>query len=123
MKEHIKAALLSALVFPGVGQIYRGRRLKGGILVMSVTVLLLVAVLLAAMIGQDIFRVTGSTGRMDPVVLADRLRGWAPAALWLAGAFLCIWVYGIADALLVAGKKEDSAESHGQTPESADTDR
>ena len=122
MKENMKAALLSALVLPGVGQFYRGRRVKGAILVLSVTVLLLIAVILAAMAIQDALRGTGSSGGMDPVAIADRLRGWVPAALWLLGAFLCLWVYGVADALLGAGKKKASAES-GQTPDTTDANR
>jgi hypothetical protein len=122
MKDNIKAALLSALVLPGVGQIYRGRKLKGAILVLFVTVLLLVAVILAAMAIQDALRGSGSSGGMDPVVFANRLRGWVPSALWLLGAFLCLWVYGIADAFLDPGKKKDPAKS-GQTPETSDSNR
>jgi hypothetical protein len=108
MKENMKAALLSALVLPGVGQFYRGHKVKGAILVLSVTVLLLIAVILAAMAIQDALHGTGGSVGMDPVILAGRLSNWVPAALWLLGAFLCLWVYGIADALLGAGKKKDS---------------
>jgi TM2 domain-containing membrane protein YozV len=122
MKENMKAALLSALVLPGVGQLYRGRKLKGSILVLFVTLLLLVAVILAVMAIQDALRGTGGPGGMDPVILAGRLSNWVPAALWLLGAFLCLWVYGIADALMDAGKKKDSAES-GQKPETTDVNR
>jgi TM2 domain-containing membrane protein YozV len=119
MKENMKAALLSALILPGVGQFYLGRKLKGAILVLFVTLLLLVAVILAVMAIQDALR---GSGGMDPVVLAARLSNWVPAALWLLGVFLCLWVYGVADALLGAGKKKDSAES-GHTPETTDVGR
>jgi hypothetical protein len=122
MKENVKAALLSALVLPGVGQFYRGRKVKGALLVLFVTVLLLVAVIMGAMAIQDALRGIGSAGVMNPAVIAERLRGWAPSALWLLGAFLCIWVFGVADALLGAGKKKDSAED-GNSSETTDGDR
>jgi hypothetical protein len=122
MKEKMKAALLSALVLPGVGQIFLGRKVKGAILVLFVTVLLLVAVIMGAMAIQDALRGIGSVGVMDPVIIADRLRGWVPAAMWLLGAFLCLWVFGVADALLGPGKKKDSAES-GRTSETTDVNR
>jgi hypothetical protein len=118
MKENIKAALLSALVLPGVGQIFRGHKLKGGILILSVTILLLAAFILAAVAMQDVLHGSGSAGTMDPVAVAGRLRTWIPAALWLAGALLCLWVYGIADALLSSGKNEctgDGNQASGKT--------
>lgn len=110
MKENIKAALLSALVLPGAGQIYRGRRLKGAILVIAVTFLLIVGFILVVMAVQDALQGSGSPSGMDPVALAERLRGWLPAMLWLGGAFLCLWVYGVADALLGTGKKNGTRD-------------
>jgi len=53
MKENVKAMLLSALVLPGVGQIYRGRVVKGGILIALVSLVLLIFVVLAALALQD----------------------------------------------------------------------
>jgi TM2 domain-containing membrane protein YozV len=107
MRENIKAALLSALVLPGVGQIYRGRKLKGGILVLLVTILLLaVAILLVAALREFIHAMRLS-GDMDSTLAAGLLRSWAPAGLWLGGAFFCLWVYGVADALLDRGERKD----------------
>lgn len=122
MKDTVKAALLSALVLPGVGQLYRGRRLKGGILVLSVTLLLIAALVCAAMVGQDIVRTTGSSGPMDPVAVAARLRDWLTPALWLLGAFLCLWLYGVADALLDSGNRKDPDEK-GDGHENSDANR
>lgn len=114
MKDNIKAALLSALVLPGVGQFFKGHKMKGGILILAVTVLLFAAAILAAVAIQDALH--GGGGTRDPVALAGRLRKWAPAALLLAGALLCVWLYGIGDALLSAGEKGPSQE-HGSVPE------
>jgi TM2 domain-containing membrane protein YozV len=103
MKENVKAALLSAIVLPGVGQIYRGRLVKGGILVALVTVVLLVFAILAVLAMQDVLQVTRVSGTVDAVAIAERLRGRLPAAMVLGGIFLCIWLYGVADAFFCNG--------------------
>ncbi|MRR34063.1 hypothetical protein EG829_05080 [bacterium] len=105
MRENIKAALLSALVLPGVGQFYRGRKLKGGILILLVTILLLAAAVLLAAVVRDFMHAARLAGDMDAALAAGLLRSWAPAALWLGGAFFCLWLYGVVDALLDNGKK------------------
>jgi len=114
VRENIKAALLSALVLPGVGQIYRGRKLKGGILVLLVSILLLAVVILLAFALRDFIHAVRLSGNMDAVHSAEILRTWAPAALWLGGAFFCLWLYGVADALLDTGKRGDATE--GESP-------
>jgi len=103
MKENLKAALLSALVLPGVGQLYRGRTVKGGILVALVTIILLIFIFLVALAAQDVLHVVRVTGTVDAVALAERLQDRMPAVLWLAGILFCVWLYGIVDALLADG--------------------
>ena len=47
MRINLKAALLSALVIPGLGQLYIGNKLKGGIIIVLVNMFLLGALALA----------------------------------------------------------------------------
>jgi TM2 domain-containing membrane protein YozV len=104
MKKNIKAALLSAFVFPGLGQIYKGCRLKGLILIFAVNVLFLVAI---ALFVKEIYLLSlagGFTGTPDPVKTADRILGGNPAFTWLLALFGCIWIYGVLDALLHSPK-------------------
>lgn len=115
VKENIKAALLSGLVLPGLGQILRGRRVKGGILLLLVTVLLIAAMLVLASLFQDLLHASRLAGGMDGAVLAERLRARAPSALWMGIAFLCLWCYAVADALLDSGKGEGAETDVGQT--------
>ena len=109
MKENVKAALLSALVLPGVGQFYRGRTVKGGVLVALVSIVLLIFVILAFQAVQDILHVVQITGRIDNIAVVDSLRDRLPAFLWLGGILFCIWTYGIFDAFFGGGsaKKDD----------------
>jgi hypothetical protein len=99
MKENVKAMLLSALVLPGVGQIYRGRAVKGGILIALVSLVLLIFVVLAALALQEILQVVRVSGSVDPRAVAEILRARLPAFLWLGGILLCLWLYGVVDAL------------------------
>ncbi len=112
MKENVKAALLSALVLPGVGQIYRGRKMKGGILVALISIVLLIFVVLAVQAVQDVLHVVQITGRIDSVAVVDSLRDRLPAFLWLGGILFCIWTYGVVDAFLWCGSanKDESGK-------------
>jgi TM2 domain-containing membrane protein YozV len=109
MKENVKAALLSALVLPGVGQIYRGRAVKGGILIVLVSIVLLIFVVLAALAVQDILQVVRVSGSVDAVALAENLRTRLPAFLWLGGILFCLWIYGVMDALRDSGPDSGTA--------------
>jgi hypothetical protein len=109
MKNNIKAALLSALVLPGLGQLYKGCKLKGVILISLVNIFLLIALAYVLKGASRILVVTGDTGKPDIAqVLAD-LQRETPEARWLLGVFFIIWTYGIVDALL--DKCPDAAET------------
>lgn len=104
MKLNIKAALLSALVFPGLGQLSKGDRIKGILLFICVNMLLLVVFclvlqkllpLLLAGQGGSPLETTG--------LLMERLRGGV-AIRFLLGGVIGLWFYGWIDAL--KGKKE-----------------
>lgn len=100
MKDYVKATLLSALVLPGVGQIYRGRVVKGGVLIALVSLVLLVFVVLAALALQEILQVVRVSGSLDAVAVAEKLRVRMPAFLWLGGILVSLWIYGVIDAFL-----------------------
>ncbi len=122
MKKNITAALLSGLVLPGAGQIYRGRRLKGGIMLLVVTILLLVFIVLLASVVRECMEATRLHGDLDEALLEGIFRRRAPAALLLAGAFFCVWTYGVVEALLDKGngkgpaERESSPEGGNDTP-------
>ncbi len=110
MKKNIKAALLSALVLPGLGQLYKGCKLKGVILIALVNLFLLIAV---AYVLKGIGRVIvagGATGKPDIVQALTDLQRDTPEPRWLLAAFFIIWAYGTADALLDKRMDADEAD-------------
>ena len=99
MRIHVKAGLLSAFVLPGLGQIYKGARVKGGIMIGLVNVFLLAALFLV-MKGMGELLATARLSGMDAAErVIDGFRGKGPAVRILAAAFCALWIYGIVDAL------------------------
>jgi TM2 domain-containing membrane protein YozV len=104
MKSKNVAAVLSALVFPGVGQYYLGRRMRA-----------LVFFVLAAIAGAVYFnfaidtanavvdQVLGGSGALDPAAITARIEAQpTPLSVTLAEiVFGVCWVGSILEALLV----------------------
>ncbi len=104
MNKNIKAALLSALVFPGLGQLYKGCRLKGFVLIFAVNVLFLVAIALVLKAIYALSLSGGLSGTADPAKTADLILAGNPAFAWLLAIFGGLWLYGVLDALLSSSK-------------------
>jgi hypothetical protein len=100
MKKKFIAALLSAIVFPGLGQIYQGNKLKGGILLILVNILLLITL---GLILRGLNRIDIPPTIPDYATsarIAEQLIAGTPAIPWSIGILFCIWLYGVLDALL-----------------------
>ncbi len=108
MKKKFTAALLSAFVFPGLGQIYQGNKLKGGILLILVNILLLttLGLMLRGLNRIDIPAATPDYATSARI--AEQLIGGTPAITWIFGILFCLWVYGVLDALLCNCKDRSS---------------
>jgi TM2 domain-containing membrane protein YozV len=97
----VVAALLSALACPGVGQLYKGHRLRGILLVIASVLIVTVVV---AKVWMTMFELTMS---MPPDELLGGLLGTTHRIMEAEGAFLgpamcvflAVWGYGIIDAL------------------------
>ncbi|RQW77362.1 MAG: hypothetical protein EHM51_01895 [Geobacter sp.] len=104
MKLNIKAALLSAFVLPGLGQLYKGARVKGGIIILVVNLFLMVALFLVFQGMGELLVTANLSGIAAAEKVIDGLReGRGPAVRYILAAFSALWVYGIVDAL-IAGK-------------------
>ena len=112
MRHKITAFLLSALVFPGLGQLYNQDRRKGVILVLAANGLLglslLMGLILISREYTTVFYPRPLTTEMVQMLLLDTLRHplfWLPFGLLLA-----LWGYAAVDAARRANSrpKEES---------------
>lgn len=115
MKINVKAALLSAFVLPGLGQIVSGRRVKGAVIIVLANVFLLAAfvVLLRGM--GPVLLEARLTGQVDAVGIANKLEAGAPAARGLLAVFAGLWFYAVIDALLGRGDTVHDDRHDGPT--------
>ena len=104
----LKATLLSAFVLPGLGQLYKGARVKGGIIIALVNVFLLVALYLVLK-GMGELLVTARLSGMAAAeqVIAGLKGGQGPTVRILLAAFSALWFYSVVDALLHKKPGED----------------
>ncbi len=110
MKRNIKAALLSAFVLPGLGQLYKGEKLKGGIMIALVNVFLLAALFLVLQGMGELLVTAKISGMAGAERVIEGLKVKSPAVRVLLAAFFVLWSYGVVDALL---RKEKGAGKQG----------
>ncbi len=101
MRQKITAFLLSALVFPGLGQLYNQDRRKGVILVLATNgllgLLLLVGLFLFSREYTDVFYPRPITLEVGRQLLADTVSH--PVFLVFFALLLAVWSYSIVDAV------------------------
>lgn len=108
MNQKIKCIALSALVLPGLGQLYRGRKVKGGVMLLLDNIFILAA-LFIALRSAGKFLLAGKTGlEADKVLAAVQVD--APYARYVLLGFLALWVYGVVDAALDKGEGVEDTE-------------
>jgi TM2 domain-containing membrane protein YozV len=110
MKVSTRAALLSGLILPGLGQHYNGQRLKG-VSIMAATVLLVGA--LGWRIFSLLYRALSAPEIMDrlpfsltPQIIARLHQQAYVQNWWLLLLIAGLWIFSIADAYRGAGKRE-----------------
>lgn len=106
MNNRIKSVALSALVLPGLGQLHRGSRLKGGVMLLLDNIFILGA-LFVAMRSAGKLMVAGQGKGLAPEQVLAAVQADAPYAKWLLGGFMVLWVYGVADAILAKAEHND----------------
>jgi len=111
MKRKMTALLLSALVLPGLGQLYLGRKVLGGIIILLINLIMLLAIFvllkgLSPLIASKI--ASGAVGISPTEVMKalDRMSGFGNAVL---AAFFLVWGAAVVD--IFRSHKEESATS------------
>jgi TM2 domain-containing membrane protein YozV len=97
MRINFKALLLSALVVPGLGQIYKGEKIKGAAIICFVNIFLLGALFMVLQGAGQLIAIN-AVGSTDPASILATLKAKSPAARWLLAAFFGIWIFGAVDA-------------------------
>ncbi|RNC72255.1 MAG: hypothetical protein ED859_02660 [Desulfuromonadales bacterium] len=105
MKLNVKAALLSAFVLPGLGQVVRGERVKGGILLVLSNLFVLAALFLVLKGMGPVLVEAKLNGTVDAINLSQKLAAGAPAAKTLLACFAALWCYAVIDALFGRGNR------------------
>jgi Na+-driven multidrug efflux pump len=111
MRPGLKAFLLSAFVFPGLGQLYNQDRRKGVALVLGTNLLLGVVLLVSLVLFSQeylsVFYPRPLTWEMVKMLLLDTLSHplfWIPFGLLLA-----VWGFAMVDAVRGAGRSKPAA--------------
>lgn len=101
MKRKMTALLLSGLVLPGLGQLYLGRKAVGGILVVIVNLILLLAlfVLLRGLSPVIASQIAGGAISISPSEVLKSLEGASAFGKGVLAAFFLVWVFSLADIL------------------------
>jgi TM2 domain-containing membrane protein YozV len=95
------ALLLSALVLPGLGQLYLGRKVAGVAIIMVLNLLLLLAlfVVLKGLGPVIAARAAISTVTVSPDEVVAALKGVSGFGKGLLAAFALVWTFSVADLL------------------------
>jgi len=112
MRQGIKAFLLSAFVFPGLGQLYNQDRKKGVFLVLGsnllLGVILLVGMVLFSQEYLAVFYPRPLTWELVKALLLDTISHplfWIPFGLLMA-----VWGFAMVDAARSAGRQPPAAD-------------
>lgn len=101
MNKKLAALLLSALVLPGLGQLYLGRRMVGGIIIVLVNLVLLLAlfVLLRGLSPVIASQISGEVISITPSEVMKALEGATGFGKAVLAAFFVLWTFSVVDIL------------------------
>ncbi len=101
MNKKISALLLSALVMPGLGQLYLGRKMIGGIIIVLVNLILLLAlfVLLRGLSPVIAAQIAGGAISITPAEVMKSLDGASGFGKAVLASFFLVWTFSVVDVL------------------------
>jgi hypothetical protein len=103
MGNKFKSIALSAFVLPGLGQLYRGRKVKGGAMIMLDNLFILGGLFIALRSAGKVLAAKAGGG-MGAEKLLAAIQADAPYARYVLAGFLILWAYGVIDAALDRGE-------------------
>jgi TM2 domain-containing membrane protein YozV len=97
MKRPIIALLLSALILPGLGQLYLGRRTKGIVLIMAINLLLLASLFFVMKISSPVIGAHLTGTPLTPTLILQQVQPYSVWAKLLLAAFMGLWGFSLMD--------------------------
>lgn len=106
MNKKLTALLLSALVLPGLGQLYLGRKMVGGVILVLVNLVMLLAlfVLLRGLSPVIASHIAGGAISITPSEVMGALEGTSGYGNAVLAAFLVLWTFSVIDILRFKGE-------------------
>jgi hypothetical protein len=104
MKINMKAVLLSAFLLPGIGQLYKGEKIKGAVFLLLVNMFLLAALFLVMKKMGSFLLTARVAGPEEALKLLDTITRSSPEIGWLLAGFTLLWGFAVVDA--AKGKKQ-----------------
>lgn len=98
MHQNIKATFLSAFLLPGLGQLAKGDKVKGGIFILLVNIFLLAALFMLLRGMGPVLLAAKTSAPPDVIRTIETIRQNSPEARWLLWGFGILWLAGILDA-------------------------
>jgi hypothetical protein len=106
MSRRIRALLMTALLLPGLGQLYLGRTAWGIALIVLTNLLLLLALVVLLKGVAPAIAARLASGTVTPADIMSGLDNVAGYGRALLGAFALVWGVAVAD-ILVRGDREE----------------
>jgi TM2 domain-containing membrane protein YozV len=112
MNKKVTALLLSAFVLPGLGQLYLGRKMAGGILIALVNLVLLLAlfVLLRGLSPVIAAQIAGGAISITPSEVMNGLDGATGFGKAVLAAFFLLWTFSVVDVLRFGKNKAEQGD-------------
>ena len=107
MNKKMTALLLSALVLPGLGQLYLGRKAVGGIILVIVNLILLLAlfVLLKGLSPVIASQIAAGAVIISPAEVTKALAGVSGFGKAVLAAFFLVWAFSVVDIIKYSEKQ------------------
>jgi len=111
MNKNIKALLLSAFLLPGMGQLYKGEKVKGAIFLLLVNIFVLASIFIVLKKMGAFLLTAKISGRDEALKLLESITASSPEIGWLLSGFAILWVASVVDAA-ISSKKQDKIDTN-----------
>jgi TM2 domain-containing membrane protein YozV len=106
MNRKKTALLLNALVLPGLGQLYLGRKVSGIAMIMLVNLLLLLGLFVVLKALSPVIAAQAVSGAISAAEIQSALQGASGFGKSLLAGFVLVWGYAVYDVATIKGSGE-----------------